>query len=82
MEYAECEKCGFLGLIEAHHRFSKYGWVEKLYGNLIHHPKNIQCLCYDCHHNKPLDKWSEKEFCEALGIEPRSKQAKNSRLAK
>lgn len=61
---------------ERHHRFSQKGWVKKLYPIRIHDEKNIQYLCYDCHHNKPLDKWTETEFCVNLGIEPKSKVKK------
>jgi hypothetical protein len=59
---------------ERHHLFSQTKWARKLYGNLIDHPLNIRLLCYDHHHNKPLDKWTEQEFCDAIGIEPRSKE--------
>jgi len=34
---------------------------------------NIMYLCNDCHLNKSIPKLTEKEFCEILGIEPRSK---------
>jgi 5-methylcytosine-specific restriction endonuclease McrA len=68
-----CEVCKEKVATEQHHRFSQTKWAKKLYGSLIHHEANLMALCYDCHHNKPLDKWSEKEFCQALGIAIRSK---------
>lgn len=68
-----CEKCHKRQATERHHRFSQTKINKRLYGNLIHDQRNIQAVCYDCHHNKPVDKWSEREFCNALGIEPRGK---------
>jgi hypothetical protein len=68
-----CEKCRAREAAERHHRFSQTKVNKRLYGALIHDHRNIQELCYDCHHNKPVDKWTEKEFCAALGIDPRSK---------
>jgi len=70
-----CEKCGKKQATEIHHRFSQTKANKSLYGKLIHHPKNLQKICYNCHHTKALDKWSEKEFCQALGIEPKSKSS-------
>ncbi len=69
----KCEKCHAMPATERHHKFSQTKVNKRLYGQLIHDPRNIQLLCYDCHHNKPVDKWTEKEFCSALGILPRSK---------
>lgn len=68
-----CEKCGIREGTERHHLFSQTKKNRELYGDLIDHWSNIQLLCYDCHHNKTLDKYSEERFCEVLGIEPRSK---------
>lgn len=76
MWYGICEKCGIMGLTEKHHKFSNSKINRKLYGDLIDNIKNIQYLCYDCHHNKPVDKLSEIEFCRLLKIEPRSKTGK------
>lgn len=41
-------------------------------------PKNIMILCIDCHLNKPIPKWNEREFAGALGIEIRSKTGKQT----
>jgi len=68
-----CEKCGVNVATERHHLFSQTKWAKKLYGGLIHHPSNLQNLCYDCHHNKPVDKQTEQEFCDNIGIKVRSK---------
>ena len=70
-----CEKC-HKQAEERHHLFSQTKLNKKLYGELIHDPRNIQYLCYGCHHDLPVDKLSELEFCKLLGIEPRSKSAK------
>lgn len=59
-----------------HHLFSQTKWARKLYGKLIDHPKNIMLLCSLCHLNKPIPKFTEREFCKALDIQPRSKVGK------
>ena len=56
-----------------HHKFSQTKMNRKLYSEFIDHPDNILYLCYDCHMNKSIPKWTEKEFCEHFEIEPRSK---------
>lgn len=71
-----CEKCMRRKATEQHHLFSQTKWAKKLYGELIHDRKNIQYLCYDCHHNKPLDKMSELEFCKKINLEVKSKSGK------
>jgi hypothetical protein len=75
-----CEKCYENGNIakalERHHKFSQIKKNRQLYPEYIDHEENIQYLCYDCHHNKPVDKWTEKEFCENFGIGVRSKSGK------
>lgn len=61
---------------QRHHKFSQRKWARKLYGKLIDDPRNIQMVDANIHagHNGPgLIFWTEKEFCEALGIEMRSK---------
>jgi hypothetical protein len=64
-----------------HHRFSQTKWAIEKYGRkLIDDEKNIEWLCHDCHssHNKiPAELiWSEKKFCEALGITQNSTKDK------
>lgn len=72
-----CQVCNQKPATERHHLFSqgtKKGWRYKLYGDLIHHESNLICVCYDCHHNKPIPKQSEKQFCMNLSIDVRSKK--------
>lgn len=71
-----CDNCGIRTGNESHHLFSQTKLNKKLYPEFIHHKDNIIFLCYDCHHNKPVKKWNEKQFCEHFGIEPRSKSGK------
>jgi len=74
--FCEGERLGVLCLnraTEKHHLYSDKQQHRKLYGDLIDHDRNIQFLCYNCHHCKSLKKMTEKEFCQKLGIKPRSK---------
>ena len=71
-----CEVCGKERGCQKHHKFPQHKWARRLYGALLDHPKNIMMVGPDCHasHAKMSGHvWTEKEFCEALGIEPRSK---------
>lgn len=77
--YGKCTCCGNVGPLDSHHKFSQTKWAKRLYGELIHAPANIQFACNGCHasHASPnLIHWSEAEFCQALGLEPRSKTAR------
>lgn len=72
-----CECCNKKPACQSHHKFSQTKVARKLYGKLIDHPRNIQHCCADCHASHASEKlihWNEIEFCNALGIEPRSKQ--------
>jgi hypothetical protein len=80
MENSECPLCHKKRLLTHHHLFSQSKVNAKLYGNLIHHPANIYLCCLDCHISKPIPKFTEEQFCAAVGIEPRSKTAQNKRL--
>jgi predicted CXXCH cytochrome family protein len=74
--YGQCTCCGTIGYLDAHHKWPQTKWAKKLYKELIHAPINIQLACNGCHagHSSPkLIHWTEKQFCEALGIQPRSK---------
>lgn len=71
-----CENCKAAPATEAHHLFEQKKMHRRYYGALIDHPANIQWLCYDCHHCKPVKHLSEREFCALLGITPRSKSGK------
>lgn len=78
-----CENCGKKQATERHHMFSNSkgsGGNRALYGKLLDDSRNIQMLCYDCHHNKPVKKLTEIEFCEKLGIKPRSKEYKQRQM--
>jgi uncharacterized protein YlbG (UPF0298 family) len=69
-----CEICG-RPAEHRHHKYAQYKRRRKLYGELIHHPKNIQYLCAYCHLNekKGIKRLSEKIFCNMLGIKTISK---------
>jgi 5-methylcytosine-specific restriction endonuclease McrA len=69
-----CQICYERPATQFHHIFSQTKTARKLYGKLIDHPSNLQAVCEDCH---PKSKHrTEKEFCEILGIETRSKSGK------
>ena len=73
-----CEKCGEQAAVHTHHLFSQTRTNRRLYKALLDDPRNTQKLCYACHmgHNGRVDHISEREFCERLGIETRSKSGK------
>ena len=71
-----CQMCGNRPATEKHHKFSQTKINKKLYKKYIHHPDNIIYLCYDCHHNKSIPKWTEIEFCNYFGIEIQTKSGK------
>lgn len=72
-----CENCQSRPATERHHKFIQSKVNLRLYGRkLIDDPRNTQMLCYSCHHDKPVIHYSEKEFCEIMGIETRSKTGK------
>ena len=73
--YALCTCC-YKPASQVHHKFPQRSWAKKLYGNLIHDKRNLQEVCDKCHIGKESPKlihWTEQQFCEALGIEVRSK---------
>lgn len=74
-----CQVCLTRKATQLHHRFSQTKWAKKLYGYLIHDPRNLMHVCADCHasHASPhLEHWDESRFCQELGIPPRSKTAR------
>lgn len=75
-----CFLCGATNKIQIHHKFSQTKLNKKLYGDLIHHYRNTIFLCADCHLNKAIPKFTEKEFCNALQIEPKSKSEKFKKI--
>jgi len=74
-----CEICKKKIATHGHHKFPQTKKNHSLYPEHIHDHRNIQNCCFWCHigHSKGLIKWSEIEFCDALGIEPRSKEGRN-----
>ena len=72
-----CSACGKVcAWLERHHKFHNVKWARELYGNLMNHPLNIQRVCNGCngsHAGLGLIHWNETQFCNALGIEQRSK---------
>lgn len=80
-----CIFCGSNFFLGRHHKFPQTKLNRKLYGDLLEDLRNLQePVCGNCHagHASPkLIYWREWEFCEALGIEPRS-QTGRDRLAR
>jgi len=68
-----CKVCKVRQAEHKHHLFSKTKLNKKLYGKLIDDKRNIMFLCSVCHLNKPIQKLTEKQFCNILKIEVRSK---------
>lgn len=75
-----CQVCFKNLATQIHHKLSQTKLYKKLYGHLIHDIRNLVHVCADCHLTKPIPKWTEREFCEALGITPRSKVEKQKML--
>jgi 5-methylcytosine-specific restriction endonuclease McrA len=78
--YPWCELCGKAVSDHKHHLYSRTLKARELYGKLIDDERNIMYLCGGCHLNKSIPKFTEVEFCEAIGIEPRSKTAQIKKL--
>lgn len=78
-----CKCCRKRPSDQKHHLFSNTKWARKLYGALIDDPRNLMDCCGACnasHANPDLIHWSELDFCNALGIEPRSKIMKGRQM--
>ena len=73
-----CENCFEERATEKHHLFENTKRNRALYGRLVDDPRNIQNLCYACHHGHrgKVKHQSEREFCEKLGVSMRSKTGK------
>lgn len=71
-----CEVCRKSPATQIHHLLPQTKVYKKLYGKMIHHPKNLMRVCEDCHMTKPIPHYTERQFCEALEIIPRSKTEK------
>ena len=68
---------------QKHHKFSQTKWARRLYGKLLDDPRNIQIVPAEeniSHAGKSLIMWGEQDFCAALGIEPRSEEARLRKL--
>ena len=68
-----CEKCGKKTKLQKHHLLSNTAKYSELYEDILDDSRNIMMLCQDCHMSKSLKKLTELEFCEMVGIKPRSK---------
>lgn len=71
-EYPKCSNIA----TDQHHKFPQTKLNKRLYPEYIHHPDNIKFYCNGCHLNNPIEKWTEKQFCDHFGIEPRSKSGR------
>lgn len=77
-----CEACGVHLGVQRHHKFSQTVWARRLYGDLLDDARNIMMTCPWCHASHLSTKlvhWDERAFCDAMGIEPRSKIAHQTR---
>lgn len=74
MYYGICEICKIKQATEAHHKFSQSKLNIKMYGDLINNPANIMYVCEACHKWKPIPKFTEQEFCDALGINKKQRR--------
>ena len=73
----KCELCS-KPATDIHHLFSKTKLNKKMYPDYIHDKRNFMYLCNDCHLNKFIPKLTEIEFCEIMGILPRTKSGKTA----
>jgi hypothetical protein len=54
---------------DRHHLLSRTKWALKKYGaKLLDDERNILMIDHDDHLNKPIPKYSERQFCEALDL--------------
>ena len=68
-----CDKCKKRKAEHVHHCFPQTQKNRRQYGSLLDHKLNTQNLCSICHLNGAVDHYTEREFCEILGIRPQSK---------
>ena len=69
--FCECKGFCLQRGTQHHHMFPNTKNNRKLYGDLLDEDENILFASNRCH--EKMGHYSEVEFCEALGIEPRSK---------
>lgn len=60
-----CELCRIRRAEHEHHKFSNTKRNRRVYGKRLEHPANKVYACHVCHLNKPIPKFTEKEFLEA-----------------
>ena len=72
-----CKMCGGKA-DQRHHLYSQTKHARELYGKHLDDPKNTIDLCSDCHMTKSIPKMTEREFCEAIGIEIKSKSGQGA----
>lgn len=78
--YLICPLCTKRRATQWHHKFSQTKNNKKLYPDYIHKPQNLIYICAPCHMSKSVPKLTEHEFCDIMGIEPRSKSAQIRRM--
>ncbi len=71
-----CQVCKKNIATEAHHLLPQRKMYKKLYPDYIHDSRNLMYVCHDCHQFKGVPSITEKEFCDIMGIEIRSKVGK------
>jgi hypothetical protein len=70
--YGLCDHRGCIRkAIEYHHLFSQTKYNKGLYPEFIHDPRNMKGLCK--YHHDAAEHITEQEFCDIMGITPRSK---------
>lgn len=75
-----CEVCRTRKATCCHEKFPDRQANRRLYGDLLYLRPNTQFVCIECNaghcmRGKGLVEWDEFQFCNALGIEPKSKVA-------
>jgi len=79
--FCECSENCYFRATQHHHEFPNSSTNRKLYGRLLDRDENIKLVSH--HHHARMKNIQEKEFCERLNIQPRSKteKAKSIRVA-
>ena len=63
-----CDSCKKDLLLSDFYKYQKTEFSIKAYGPLLDNPTNKKILCNKCLPNE--QKWTEVQFCDAMGIEP------------
>lgn len=69
-----CHICFEKPAQQIHHIFPQTKPNREIYGELLDDPENTLPVCCDCH--PEAHHYTEKEFCEIMGIEAMSKSGK------